>query len=262
MESVFSVTPVEPDIIPTDTGDVAPPTVIPGDSSATPVEPDIIPTDTGEVAPPTVIPGGQTVYVPTIREGDNVTEFEHNPVEGKAEQEFAFSLEGEELRIKGTLMARGYDKHYIHCQIIGDSVHLQRYDMDPKSTDMILHHIDIRIPGFTGDYYHVTLAEQNDIPLYKQYMMASKTVMRDLTGMEAATASAIVRVQTSDNTLTFTAPNAVKLEVYTTEAMKVDETEFTNGTATVKVGKAPAAYLYIVTYPNGRRESGKVMVKE
>ncbi len=65
-----------------------------------------------------------------------------------------------------------------------------------------------------------------------------------------------------DNTLTCTAPNAVKLEVYTTEAMKVGETEFTNGTATVKVGKVPAAYLYIVTYPDGRRESGKVMVKE
>ena len=71
-----------------------------------------------------------------------------------------------------------------------------------------------------------------------------------------------IRVQASGNTLTCTAPNAIKLEVYTTEAMKVGETEFTNGTATVKVGKVPAAYLYIVTYPNGRRESGKVMVKE
>jgi len=30
----------------------------------------------------------------------------------------------------------------------------------------------------------------------------------------------------------------------------------------VKVGQTPAIYLYIVTYPDGRRESGKAMVSE
>lgn len=45
------------------------------------------------------------------------------------------------------------------------------------------------------------------------------------------------------------------------DAIKVGETAFANGKATVKVGKTPATYLYVVTYPNGKRESGKVAVK-
>ena len=53
---------------------------------------------------------------------------------------------------------------------------------------------------------------------------------------------------------------ATKLEIYTMDAVKVGEAAFTNGEATVKVGKTPATYLYIVTYPNGRRESGKVVI--
>ena len=145
------------------------------------------PVDTGEVVRPDV-PSKPVIYVPTIHEGDNVTEFPHNPAVDDmlssvkpAKQEFTMTIEGEYLRIKGTLMARGYDKHYIHCQIIGDSVHLQRFDMDPESTDMILHNVDIRIPGFTEDYYKVTLAEQNDVPIYKQYMMMAKAVTRSTT---------------------------------------------------------------------------------
>jgi hypothetical protein len=54
----------------------------------------------------------------------------------------------------------------------------------------------------------------------------------------------------------------VKLEVYTMDAIKVGEAGFANGEASVKVGKVPATYLYIVTYPDGRRESGKVVVKD
>ena len=138
------------------------------------------PVDTGGVVRPD-IPSKPVIYVPTIREEDNVTEYPHNPAADGSQQEFAMSIEGDYLRIKGTLMARGYDKHYIHCQIIGDSVHLQRFDMDPESTDLILHNVDIRIPGFTEDYYKVTLAEQNDVPLYKQYMVMAKAVTRSAT---------------------------------------------------------------------------------
>ncbi|MBQ8190588.1 MAG: hypothetical protein IJZ45_02350 [Bacteroidaceae bacterium] len=59
-----------------------------------------------------------------------------------------------------------------------------------------------------------------------------------------------------------TAPNAVKLEVYTMDAIKVGEARFVDGEATVKMGEAPAMYLYVVTYPDGRRESGKARVSE
>ena len=64
------------------------------------------------------------------------------------------------------------------------------------------------------------------------------------------------------STLHCTAPDAVKLEVYTMDAIKVGEARFVDGKAAVKVGQTPAMYLYIVTYPDGRRESGKARVSE
>ena len=66
----------------------------------------------------------------------------------------------------------------------------------------------------------------------------------------------------SNSTLHCTAPDALKLEVYTMDAVKVGEARFVGGEATVKVGSTPALYLYIVTYSDGRRESGKVVVNE
>jgi len=69
-------------------------------------------------------------------------------------------------------------------------------------------------------------------------------------------------IRATSSTLLCTSPTAVKLEVYTMDAVKVGEADFANGEATVKVGKVPATYLYIVTYPDGRRESGKVAVKD
>ena len=70
------------------------------------------------------------------------------------------------------------------------------------------------------------------------------------------------QIRISGSTVSCTAPNAVKLEVYTIDAIKAGEARFVDGEAKVKVNKAPAMYLYIVTYPDGRRESGKVRVSE
>ena len=70
-----------------------------------------------------------------------------------------------------------------------------------------------------------------------------------------------VHLQTIGSTLFCTSLHAVKLDVFTLDAVKVGEASFINGEAVVKVNKAPSTYLYIVTYPDGRRESGKVMVK-
>ena len=69
-------------------------------------------------------------------------------------------------------------------------------------------------------------------------------------------------ISSVSQTLLCTSPTAVKLEVYTMDAVKVGEAAFASGEATVKVKKTPATYLYIVTYPDGRRESGKVVVKD
>ncbi len=70
-----------------------------------------------------------------------------------------------------------------------------------------------------------------------------------------------IRTNVTSSTLHCTAPDAIKLEVYTIDAMKVGEARFVDGQAEVKVNEAPATYLYIVTYPDGRRESGKVVGK-
>ena len=75
-------------------------------------------------------------------------------------------------------------------------------------------------------------------------------------------ASVLHKISSFSSTLLCTAPDAVKLEVYTMDAIKVGEARFVDGEATVKVGQAPAMYLYIVTYPDGRRESGKAMISE
>ena len=69
-------------------------------------------------------------------------------------------------------------------------------------------------------------------------------------------------IQANNGVVSCTSPTAVKLEIYTMDAIKVGEAAFANGEATVKVRKTPATYLYIVTYPDGRRESGKVVVKD
>ena len=62
-------------------------------------------------------------------------------------------------------------------------------------------------------------------------------------------------LQTIGSTILCTSFTATKLEVYTMDAVKVGEATFENGEAMVKVNKTPATYLYIVTYPDGRRES-------
>ena len=100
-----------------------------------------------------------------------------------------------------------------------------------------------------------------------------KNALSDLTSYKADDcalgANAIEKTLTQRNatihifgsSLVCTSPNATTLEIYTMDAVKISEARFTNGEATVTVGKVPATYLYIVTYPDGRRESGKVMMK-
>ncbi|MBQ8593487.1 MAG: leucine-rich repeat protein, partial [Bacteroidaceae bacterium] len=71
----------------------------------------------------------------------------------------------------------------------------------------------------------------------------------------------ILQVKRADQSLVFTSPTATRVELYTPDAVKVGEATFAGGEAVLEVPHASAAYLYIVTYPDGHRESGKVMVK-
>ena len=73
----------------------------------------------------------------------------------------------------------------------------------------------------------------------------------------------LIRCMLSDGDYLWIGTNGgiVKLEISTLDAVRVGEARFTNGEATVTVDKVPATYLYAVSYPDGRRESGKVMMK-
>ena len=71
-----------------------------------------------------------------------------------------------------------------------------------------------------------------------------------------------MRIAISNSTFHCTSPDAIKLEVYTMDAVKVGEARFVGGKASVKVANTSTVYLYIVTYPDGRRESGKIALQQ
>ena len=81
-------------------------------------------------------------------------------------------------------------------------------------------------------------------------------------GMEELSTGCKVQIGICRNSIRANATGASLLEIYSINGMKVGEARFADGEATVKVGEAPAMYLYIVTYPDGRRESGKARVSE
>ena len=74
--------------------------------------------------------------------------------------------------------------------------------------------------------------------------------------------SASTKIELDGEILRCTSPTATLLEVYTSTGIKVGEAAFQNGEAVVKVGSnVPSLYLYVVTYPDGTRSSGKMMRK-
>ncbi len=125
------------------------------------VVPDIPETpDTEDNIPPvvpdtgTVVPQPSEPQAPSI-EGRNVVEYPHITVDNK-KQHLSLSLEKTDLRIKGCIWAQGKGKHYLDYNIMADSVHIQRIDMDYKNSKTYLIEIDVLIPGFTAKEYKVT----------------------------------------------------------------------------------------------------------
>ena len=116
-------------------------------------------------------------------------------------------------------------------------------------------YVDIRIPLIkAGDY--IVKYETIYNPKEVLVLTSSPSTIGYTPSMRRG-----VNMSVNGATFLCTSPTAVKLEIYTMDAVKVGEAAFANDEASVKVKKTPATYLYIVTYPNGRRESGKVMMK-
>lgn len=70
-----------------------------------------------------------------------------------------------------------------------------------------------------------------------------------------------MEMQNDGNIISYISTEAVMLEVYTPEAVKMGVARFRNGKAAVKVAGTPGVYLYVVTNKDKGRTTGKVTVK-
>jgi len=164
------------------------------------------------------------------------------------------NFEGNTLHIYGKMGMNCY-RYPMECRITDNEILLKVDEIHyGEQFDCVSgSYVDIRIPNVKAGGYTIKYA-----PMFSEYSGKEQILKAS-----PSTIDRIPKVNffVNGSTLTFTYPNAVKVEVYTLDAVKVGEARFTNGEVTMTVDKIPATYLYIVTYPDGRRESGKVMVK-
>ena len=167
-------------------------------------------------------------------------------------------FEKDTLHIYGHMRMNCYT-YQLECHIREKEIKLETHNISFGSTLLAdcegQHFVSIKIPGIKAGDYNIKYTPMNTEDASERIIEFSP--YRTSINIPKERRERII-VEVNANTLLCTAPNAVKLEIYTMDAVKVGEAQFTNGTATVTVNQVPATYLYIVTYPDGRRESGKV----
>lgn len=205
------------------------------------------------------------VYFHPLRGGDDN---EYNFIQSLSPEEVAYfnqvggeylyaNFEGNTLHVYGK-MGVGCYRYPMECRIIGNEILLGVNEIHYGEHNDCGYgfYVDIRIPLIkAGDY--IVKYETIYNPKEVQVLTSSPSTIGDTPSMRRG-----ANMSVNGATFLCTSPTAVKLEVYTMDAIKVGEAAFANGGATVKVRKTPATYLYIVTYSDGRRESGKVVVKD
>ena len=205
------------------------------------------------------------VYFHPLRGGDDN---EYNFIQSLSPEEVAYfnqgggeylyaNFEGNTLHVYGK-MGVGCYRYPMECRIIGNEILLGVNEIHYGEHNDCGYgfYVDIRIPLIkAGDY--IVKYETIYNPKEVLVLTSSPSTIGDTPSMRRG-----VNMSVNGSSLLCTSPTAVKLEVYTMDAIKVGEAAFANGEASVKVDKVPATYLYIVTNPDGRRESGKVAVKD
>ena len=167
-------------------------------------------------------------------------------------------FEGDTLHVYGKMGVECYP-YSMECRITGNEILLKVNDIHYGMTFECSkgRFVDIRIPGIKAGDYTIKYA-----PFYSEYTGEELILTAPPSAIESTpSVERTGYISVNGSTITCTSPTATKLEIYTMDAVKVGEAAFASGEATVKVSKIPATYLYIVTYPNGKRESGKVTVK-
>ena len=71
----------------------------------------------------------------------------------------------------------------------------------------------------------------------------------------------LVIYEVDGSQICFNVPDAIEVLLYELDGKKVAQQAVVNGEAMLTISKAPAVYLYIVTYQNERRASGKLTVR-
>ena len=164
---------------------------------------------------------------------------------------------GDTLRIYGKMWMNCYT-YSLECRITDHEILLKVNDIHyGEEADCFTDkYVDIRIPKIKAGNYTIKYVSMYADNGKEQILESTPSSVGCL-----PSADRIESIFAIGSTITCTSPTATKLEIYTMDAVKVGEAAFASGEATVKVSKIPATYLYIVTYPNGKRESGKVAVK-
>ena len=174
---------------------------------------------------------------------------------GGREDHLYADFEGDTLHVYGKMGMNCY--HYpMECRITDDEI-LLKVDEIHYGEQFDCHggyYVDIRIPDVKAGEYTIRYA-----PMFSEYS-GEEQILKS-SPHHVAHLPKLNTISINRHVITCTSPTAVKFEVFTIDAVKVGEASFINGEAVVKVNKTPAIYLYIVTYPDGRRESGKVGVK-
>lgn len=161
------------------------------------------------------------------------------------------------LHVYGAMSLFPYN-YVTECWIQGNSIQVKIDDITNIDFDCLsMRNFEVKIPGFKSGNYNVVMYtsryDNQGIDLGSRACLVNNSIVfPSVKRMEMRAEGDIISCTSSD---------AVMIEVYTMEAAKVGEATFRNGGAAVKIAGTPGTYLYVVTYDDESRTSGKVMIK-
>lgn len=161
------------------------------------------------------------------------------------------------LHVYGAMELFPYN-YVTECRIQGNSIHVRIEDITNVDSDgLIMRNFGVKIPGFKSGNY--------DVVLYTSKYDKRGT---DLGSIACSASNGIVlptvkqpEICVDGRVISCVSQGAALLEIYTPGGIKASEAAFRNGAAAVKVSGTSGTYLYVVTYEDEHRTSGKVTIK-
>jgi len=161
------------------------------------------------------------------------------------------------LQVYGSMESFPYD-YVAECRIQGNDIHVTIDDITHLPLDcMGWRNFKVKIPGFEAGSYNVVVHSSR----YDNKGTDLGTITNTGSSHIVLPSVKEMDMRAEGNVISCTSQDAIMLEIYTMEAAKVGEATFRNGGAAVKVAGTPGTYLYVVTYDDESRTSGKVTIK-